>query len=152
MSTVLGEWGRVLFYAGIFAAIYTSILGHAAGLASLGTHAWLRWRGGTWSGTERLRHYPLYRAIVVWCLLSPLLWTLPGMPDFVMLTLVANGAQVLLVPLLAGGLWWITADRRFIGEEFRTRPWENAVMALLFSLTLVAAINSVRALAGLVLG
>ena len=32
LSTVLGEPGRVLFYAGIFAAIYTSIIGHAAGL------------------------------------------------------------------------------------------------------------------------
>ena len=40
-------WRRragVLFYAGIFAAIYTSIIGHAAGLGALGTHAWLRWR------------------------------------------------------------------------------------------------------------
>ena len=46
VSTVLGEWGRVLFYLGIFAAIYTSILGHAAGLGLLGTHAWLRWRTG----------------------------------------------------------------------------------------------------------
>ena len=34
LSTVLGESGRVLFYAGIFAAIYTSIIGHAAGLGT----------------------------------------------------------------------------------------------------------------------
>ena len=47
VSTVLGEWGRALFYLGIFAAIYTSILGHATGLGMLGTHAWLRWRGGS---------------------------------------------------------------------------------------------------------
>ena len=45
VSNVLGASGRVLFYAGIFAAIYTSIIGHAAGLGALGTHAWLRWRG-----------------------------------------------------------------------------------------------------------
>jgi hypothetical protein len=146
ISTVLGEGGRALFYLGIFAAIYTSILGHAAGLASLGTHAWHRWKGLEWSGPATLRHHPLYRAIAVWCLVSPLIWTLPNMPDFVMLTLAANGAQVALVPLLAGGLWWITADRRFIGDEFRTRGWENAVMALLFSLTIYAAANSVRAL------
>ena len=44
---MLGEPGRLLFYAGIFAAIYTSIIGHAAGLGSLGTHAWLRMAGGT---------------------------------------------------------------------------------------------------------
>ena len=32
-----------------------------------------------------------------------MVWTLPGMPDFVTLTLVANSAQVVLMPLLA--LW-----------------------------------------------
>jgi Mn2+/Fe2+ NRAMP family transporter len=46
LSTILGEAGRLLFYAGIFAAIYTSIVGHAAGLGRLGTHAWLRWQAG----------------------------------------------------------------------------------------------------------
>src|SRR5262249_46384570 len=44
LSEVLGERGRVLFYLGIFAAIYTSVLGHAAGLACLGSHAWQRWQ------------------------------------------------------------------------------------------------------------
>ena len=46
LSVVLGQPGRILFYAGIFAAIYTSIIGHAAGLGRLGTHAWLRWKAG----------------------------------------------------------------------------------------------------------
>ena len=36
LSHVLGASGRLLFYAGIFSAIYTSIIGHAAGLGSLG--------------------------------------------------------------------------------------------------------------------
>ena len=40
----LGRDGGVLFYAGLFAAIYTSIIGHAVGLGCLGSHAWLRWR------------------------------------------------------------------------------------------------------------
>jgi Mn2+/Fe2+ NRAMP family transporter len=149
VSTVVGDWGRSLFYVGIFSAIYTSILGHAAGLAMLGTHAWLRWRIGAAPDTLRLQRHPLYRAIAVWCLVSPLVWTLPGMPDFVMLTLVANGAQVIIVPLLAGGLWRITASPQFIGERFRTRWWENGVMAILFVLAVYAAANSVAALAGL---
>ena len=128
VSTVLGEWGRVLFYLGIFAAIYTSILGHATGLGMLGTHAWLRWRTRTRPALPSCRDSGLSR-IVIWSLVSPLVWTLPGMPDFVMLTLVANGAQVVIVPLIAGGLWRITASSTFIGEQFRARPWENAVMA-----------------------
>jgi Mn2+/Fe2+ NRAMP family transporter len=147
LSRVLGQGGRWLFYLGIFAAIYTSVLGHAAGLAYMGTHAWLRWRAGTGPIPSGFRGHPLFRVLVIWCLVSPLVWTIPGMPDFVTLTLVANSAQVVLVPLLAGGVWWITASPRCIGRDYCTRWWENAVMAVLFVLALYGAFNSVRSIA-----
>jgi hypothetical protein len=57
-----------------------------------------------------------------------------------------------IVPLLAGGLWRLTASAHFIGERFRTRAWENGVMAVLFVLALYAAANSVVALVKLVDG
>jgi hypothetical protein len=143
LSTVVGQTGRLLFYAGIFAAIYTSIIGHAAGLGSLGTHAWLRWRGARGAYVDSKRH-PCYRAIAVSCLLPPLVWTLPGMPGFVALTLTANSAQVILLPLLAGGLWRITASERMIGREHRNRWWENAAMASLFVLACYFAVRALR--------
>jgi Mn2+/Fe2+ NRAMP family transporter len=146
LSTVLGPWGRVLFYVGIFAAIYTSVLGHASGLAYLGSHAWLRWKAGTAPITTDYREHPLYRVIVVWCLVPPLVWTIPGMPDFITLTLLANSAQVVTLPLLAGGLWWITASERCIGREHRNRPWENLVMAMLFALAIWGAYGAVRSI------
>ncbi len=152
LSTVLGPGGRWLFYLGIFAAIYTSILGHAAGLAALGSHAWLRWQAGSGPLSADCREHPLYRRIVVWCLVSPLIWTAPGMPDFVTLTLIANSAQVVLLPLLAGGLWWITASPRHIGAEHCNRSWENAVMAVLFALAISGAVASVRSIAQFSLG
>ena len=152
LSTVLGPGGRWLFYLGIFAAIYTSILGHAAGLAALGSHAWLRWHAPPGPLSTDYRQHPLYRRIVVWCLISPLIWTAPGMPDFVTLTLIANSAQVVLLPLLAGGLWWITASPRHIGAEHCNRWWENAVMAVLFALAVSGAVASVRSIAQFSLG
>ena len=147
LSAVIGEPGRLLFYAGIFAAIYTSIIGHAAGLGRLGTHAWLRWQAGTGPIATEYRQHPCYRWIALWCLISPMIWTLPGMPGFVGLTLAANSAQVILLPMLAGGLWWITASRRMIGERYRNRWWENVLMATLFLLALYFA---ARALGDLV--
>ena len=143
LSTTLGENGRLLFYAGIFAAIYTSIIGHAAGLAYLGSHAWLRTRTPPGQSIQAdYKTHPMYRWIVMVCLVTPIIWTLPGMPDFVTLTLVANSAQVVLLPVLAGGLWWITASARFIGPAHRTRPWENVVMALMFILAIYGAYSS----------
>jgi Mn2+/Fe2+ NRAMP family transporter len=148
LSGVLGEGGRVLFYLGIFAAIYTSVIGHAAGLAYLGSHAWLRWKAGTGPIEIDYRLHPMYKVIVVWSLGPPLVWALPGMPDFVTLTLVVNSGHVVLLPLLAGGLWWITASARFIGEEHRNRWWENVLLAVLFVLALYGAVNAFRSISG----
>jgi Mn2+/Fe2+ NRAMP family transporter len=147
LSELLGRSGGVLFYLGIFAAIYTSVLGVAAGLAFMGSHAYLRWQAGTAPIQTDYRQHPLYRWIAVWCLVSPLVWTIPGMPDFVTLTLIANSAQVVLLPLLAGGLWRITSSARFIGAQYRNRWWENVVMGLLFVLAVYGAINSIRSIA-----
>jgi Mn2+/Fe2+ NRAMP family transporter len=152
LSTVLGSGGRLLFYLGVFAAVFTSVVGHAAGLGALGSHAWLRWRTGAPATAEQYRAHPMYRWIVVWCLVSPLVWTIPGMPDFVTLTLAANGGQVVLLPLLAGGLWCITASSRHIGAAHRNRWWENLVFGLLFVLAIYGAIQSVGMLVGSVRG
>ena len=148
LSTVLGPGGRLLFYAGIFAAVFTSIVGHAAGLAALGSHAWLWWRKKERPVAAEYRADPMHRRIVVWCLASPLIWTLPGMPDFVTLTLAANSGQVVLLPLLAGGLWRITAASKYIGEEHRNSWWENLALALLFALAVWGAVQSVGLLTG----
>jgi Mn2+/Fe2+ NRAMP family transporter len=144
VSDVLGPPGRVLFYAGIFSAIYTSIIGHAAGLGSLGTHAWLRMRSGVPPEGTDFRRHPCYRWIAASCLIPPLIWTMPAMPGFVPLTLAANSAQVVLLPMLAGGLWWITASERLIGRDYRNRWWENAVMGLLFALAGYFAVQAIR--------
>ena len=148
LSTVLGESGRILFYAGIFSAIYTSIIGHAAGLGALGTHAWLRWRGEPVPANADFRQHPCYLWIALTCLATPMVWTLPGMPGFVALTLTANAAQVILLPMLAGGLWWITASERLIGREHKNRWWENAVMATLFVLASYFAVQAVKSVVG----
>lgn len=144
LSTMLGESGRLLFYAGIFSAIFTSIVGHAAGLGRLGTHAWLRWRGGRSLVESDYRHHPCYVWVALSCLVTPLVWSLPGMPGFVVLTLTANSAQVVLLPLLAGGLWWLTADPRLIGREHCNRWWENILMGTLFVLAVYFAFLGVR--------
>jgi hypothetical protein len=62
----------------------------------------------------------------------------------VALTLTANAAQVILLPMLAGGLWWITASDRLIGRAHRNRWWENVLMATLFALATYFAVQAVR--------
>jgi Mn2+/Fe2+ NRAMP family transporter len=144
LSQVLGQGGRWLFYLGIFSAIFTSLVGHAMGLGYMGSHAWLRWHAGNNPLASDFRTYPLYRYIAAWCLISPLAWTAPGMPGFVTLTLLGNSVQVALLPLIAGGLWCITAQSRCIGPKYRNGWWENLVMGLLFVLACYSAWKSIE--------
>jgi Mn2+/Fe2+ NRAMP family transporter len=109
-----------------------------------GTHAWLRGRGAAVPSGTDFRGHPCYRWIAFACLATPLVWALPGMPGFVALTLTANAAQVVLLPMLAGGLWWITASERLIGRAYKNRWWENALMALLFALATYFGVQAIR--------
>lgn len=147
LALVLGAGGRVLFYLGVFAALFTSLVGTAMGLAYMASHGYLRFRHGADPIATDYRTHPMYRIAVVWALLSPVVWSLPGMPDFITLTLIANSAQVVLIPMLVGGLWWLTASSTYIGPRYRNRPWENAVMLLLLLLGLVAAYGAVQSVA-----
>ena len=144
LSEVIGSRGRTVFYVGIFAAVFTSLIGHALGLALLGSHAYQRWRLGHVLSSKAFESHPVYRLIVIWSLLSPLVWTLPGMPDFVTLTLVSNSLQVVLIPVIAGGLWYITASPRCIGAADVNRLWENALMGCLFLLGIYGSYASVE--------
>jgi hypothetical protein len=51
-----------------------------------------------------------------------------------------------LLPLLAGGVWCITAKSKYIGMAHRNRPWENIVMAFLFALAIYGAYGSAKSI------
>jgi Mn2+/Fe2+ NRAMP family transporter len=146
LSDVLGPGGRVLFYLGLFAAVYTSLIGNAFGLGLLASHAYLRFRAGSLPLATDYRTHPTYRLVAIWILVSPLVWTIPGMPGFVRLTLIGNSVPVILVPILAIGLFWITASSRYIGAQYRNHWWENLVMIVVLAISFWGAAGSVRSL------
>jgi Mn2+/Fe2+ NRAMP family transporter len=143
LSIVLGEGGRKLFYLGMFGAVFTSLLGNGLGLGYLASHAYNRWRKKSVGG-DRIdyKSHPIYIFIVLWILVSPMIWIFTGKADFVTLTLLANTLMAVLIPALAGGLWWITANRRFIGSEYKNKWWENLIMGFLFVLAVWGAYES----------
>jgi Mn2+/Fe2+ NRAMP family transporter len=143
LSIVLGEGGRKLFYLGMFGAVFTSLLGNGLGLGYLASHAFNRWRKKSKGGDKiDYKSHPMYIFIVLWILVSPMIWIFTGKADFVTLTLLANTLMAVLIPALAGGLWWITASRRYIGNEYKNRWWENLIMGFLFILAVWGAYES----------
>ncbi len=144
LGGVLGNAGRLLFLAGVFAAIFTSIAGAAMGLSCLATHAWVLWREPGGQAGRDFRQHRLYRLTVLWILVSPLVWM--GRAEFISLTILANSVSVVMIPALAGGLWRITAGTAFMGERLRNRWWENALMAVLFALAIYGAYEAVHSI------
>lgn len=149
LTVALGDLGAPIFYIGVFAAVYSSVIGLAMGFGYLFTDA-LRVHRAT--GAVAAEPFdagasPAYRLVVAWCLFSPLAWSLPGAPDFIVLTLVGNAASVLVLPVLCGALWYITARGSLIGEEWRNRWWENGFLAALFVLSVWGARESALAIA-----
>ena len=139
ITVVLGQWCGPMFYLGVFAATYSTVIGNATGYGLLCTDAARHWRSGkqpvTTAADGNARQTMLYRGVVAWCLFSPIVWTLPGMPDFITLTIVGNAVSVVVLPLLSAALWYITATTSCIGVEYRNRWWENVLMAVLFGLS-----------------
>ena len=144
LSDILGPWGRRVFLMGVFAAVFTSYVGIAMVLALIASHGFRRWRGGASVAGIDEKSTPVYRCVVLWGLISPMIWTIPGMPGFVRMTVIGNALQVPLLPILAGGVWWITASGQYIGREHRNRIWENLVMLLTFALAMWGSIELIR--------
>ena len=151
LSIVLGEGGKKLFYLGMFGAVYTSLLGNGLGLGYLASHAYQRWRAGEKSDKKvDYRTHPMYRIVALWIMLSPFVWIFTGKADFVTLTLLANTLMAVLIPALAGGLWWITANKRFIGDRYKNSWWENLLMGFLFVLAIWGAWESAKSVIDMV--
>ena len=152
LTVALGALGGPIFYLGVFAALYSSVIGIAAGFGYMVTDAVrvCRSRAPTRAAPIDVARSKVYRATAAWCLFSPLIWSLPGMPDFIFLTIVANAASVVVLPVLCGALWTLTARPAFIGPDYRNKPWENAVLAGLFLLSIWGAWQSVVAIAAVV--
>ena len=148
LTLVLGALGGPIFYLGVFAAVYSSAIGNASGygLMCVDIVNVSRSSDATPAGRFIFNQSTVYRLVAAWCLFSPLIWSLPGMPGFIALTLIANAAAVVVLPVLSGSLWYITARTAFIGSAYRNSWWENSLMGGLFVLSIWGAYQSVVAI------
>lgn len=148
LTLTLGALGGPIFYLGVFAALYSSAIGNATGYGLLCVDVVNVSRASGPLPARRgwLSQRSVYRVVVAWGLFSPLVWSLPGMPGFIVLTVVANAATLIVLPLLCASLWYITARQHCIGTAYRNNVWENALMASLFVLSVWGAYQSAMAI------
>ncbi len=149
LTITLGQLGGPIFYLGVFAALYSSVIGNAMGYGYMLSDIVKISRSEevTKVSREDVSRSKTYRFVALWCLFSPLVWSLPNMPGFISLTLIANAAGVIVLPVLSGGLWFITARSKYIGLNYRNKWWENVILAALFILAVWGAYQSILAIA-----
>ena len=156
LTEVLGRFGGTVFFLGVFGALFSSVIGNAIGYGYLWDDLVRVCRSDPDQNDQHVEHENTpasaastsraYRLTACWCLFSPLVWCLPNMPGFVTLTIVANAAGVVVLPMLAASLWYITARKTFIGAAYCNRLWENLIMGALCLLAIWGAYQSVRAI------
>jgi Mn2+/Fe2+ NRAMP family transporter len=147
LTLTLGRAGWLLIYLGIFAAVASSVVGNALAYSYITIDAYLRWRPAKGGGSEGdYKRHRGYRLMTLWCLFSPLVWLLSGKANFITLTVAINACQVLLLPVLAVAIWLLTARQRYIGAEYRNRPWENLGLAAFLVMALLGTFGVLTSL------
>ena len=138
LSIAIGKFGEPLFFIGVFAALYSSVIGNAIGFGYLISDSVNVIKSKNIIKTKPLNiaNSKIYRLVILWCLFSPLVWSIPNMPSFITLTLVANAAAVIILPLLCGSLWIITSSKKYIGVKYKNKIYENITLLLLFILSI----------------
>ena len=147
----MGHLGTQLFYLGVFAALFSSMVENGAAYGLLIADAYIQLRP---SAREKCqgdyKSHPIYRSAIYWIVLSPTIWLFLGHGDFVGLTVTINAAQVIVLPFLVGGIWAITANSSYIGSDYRNRWWENVLVGFLFAVALISAyFSAVKVLKGI---
>jgi hypothetical protein len=79
---------------------------------------------------EQLHHNdPMFRLVLLFVMLTPIIFAFPFAPDLIVITLLGNGLSVLTVPALMIGLIVITARKDLMLPGYANRWWENAILA-----------------------
>jgi Mn2+/Fe2+ NRAMP family transporter len=135
LGETLGFLGTRLFYLGVFAALFSSIIGNGAAYGYLISDSFVQMQtrhAGKGRNTS-------YRWIAAWVILSPLPWVIFGKSDFVGVTIAVNAAQVILIPALVFGVWMITSRGKHIGMNQRNTLLENVFIGFMMLLGCAAA-------------
>jgi hypothetical protein len=144
LTVALGKYGAPVFYLGVFATLFNSQSGSTVGYGYMVCDIIHKIKTNEKQPLDRDKVGALltYKLVALWCLVSPLIWLLPGMPDFITLTILGNAAGAIVFPVVALPLWAITAHPKFIGAKYKNKFWENVLIAMMIVAGFVVSYHS----------
>lgn len=128
LTIAFGPVGHVAFYLGVFGALWSSVLGTAVGYTKIACeNIGFISSKYTVKNDDVLEQHPLYRWIILFVLISPIVWSVPGAPSFVVLVVVVNAINALFLPAIAVGILIISNKKEFLGK-YTNNVAENIVL------------------------
>ena len=144
LSMNFGRIGSVVFYLGVFGAFYSTIIGVANGYTGIvleNVHIFKPERREAYG--DKTEDDPWYKYISIFYLITPLVWALPGMPNFVVLTLINNMFNTIALPTISIGLIILTTSRKYMGNRFKNNWFENIILIGATALAIWGAVQIV---------
>ncbi|MGC8954457.1 MAG: Nramp family divalent metal transporter, partial [Desulfurococcus sp.] len=112
---VFGSFGYYIMLLGFFVAAYTSYIGCAIGLSLLGVNIIHVLKPERRNIYTELTKDPIFTVLLIFGLVPPVIWSLPGMPGVVWLIIFGNATNVFAVPIIAIGVFILVTSKRYIG-------------------------------------
>ncbi|GFM50295.1 Nramp family divalent metal transporter [Pseudomonas cichorii] len=132
LEMFFGPAGWYVFFIGVFATLFASISGKTTAFPMLITDALQhvsparRKRYG-----KEFHHDPMHKWFMLFILVTPLIWSLPGMPDFVTLTIGVSALNIIGLPVISLGLLIMSNQKSLLDKKYRNNLFEN--IALFFA-------------------
>ncbi|MNI61215.1 hypothetical protein D3C73_1164750 [compost metagenome] len=129
-----------MFFIGVFATLFASISGKTTAFPMLITDAFQhvfpkrRDKYG-----KEFHHDPMHKWFMLFILVTPLVWSLPGMPDFVTLTIGVSALNIIGLPIISLGLLIMSNQKKLLEKKYRNNLFENIALAFATGLALWVA-------------
>ena len=140
LEMFFGPIGWYIFFVGVFATLFASISGKTTAFPMLITDAFQHVR------PERRERYgkefhkdPMHKWFMLFILVTPLVWSIPGMPDFVTLTIGVSALNIIGLPVISLGLLIMSNQKSLLSKEYRNNLFENIALAFATGLALWVA-------------
>ncbi|BAP45750.1 Nramp family divalent metal transporter [Pseudomonas sp. 21LCFQ02] len=140
LEMFFGPAGWYVFFVGVFATLFASIAGKTTAFPMLITDAFQHIR------PERREKYgkefhqdPMHKWFMLFILVTPIVWSLPGMPDFVTLTLGVNALNIVGLPIISLGLLIMSNQKSLLDKQYRNNWFENIALGFATGLAIWVA-------------
>ena len=149
LGAILGQIGEIIIYLGVLGATFSSIIAYILGFPMMALkciHLAQPERGEKYA--DDVKKDPLLKVFIFLVGVLPILWALPGLPGFVVLTVFVNAAQVVLLPLVSIGLIVIINRKELMGE-YAGNKLHTTLLAILSVLAVYGAYKTLMSIIGM---